>query len=51
MTENEKKEIAELVEIAKELAEYDPQAFMLLRSNMSILKARADMEHQERATA
>lgn len=51
MTEIEKREIAEMVEIAKELAEHDPQGFMLAKSNMNILKNRSDMERQEKESA
>ncbi len=48
MSENEKKNIAEMVETAKYLAENDPQGLLIARSNMDILKARADMEKQEK---
>lgn len=46
MSEKEKKEIAEMVETAKHLAANDPQAFMIAKSNMEILKIRADMDNQ-----
>ena len=46
MSEKEKKEIAEMVETAKHLAVHDPQAFMIAKSNMEILKIRADMDKQ-----
>lgn len=51
MSEKEKKEIAEMVETAKHLAENDPQAFMIAKSNMEILKIRADMDKQEKEPA
>ena len=49
--EKEKKEIAEMVETAKHLATHDPQAFMIAKSNMEILKIRADMDKQEKEPA
>ena len=51
MSEKEKKEIAEMVETAKHLATQDPQAFMIAKSNMEILKIRADMDKQEKEPA
>ena len=51
MSEKEKKEIAEMVETAKHLAVHDPQAFMIAKSNMEILKIRADMDKQEKRTS
>lgn len=51
MSEKEKKEIAEMVDIAKHLATHDPQAFMIAKSNMEILKIRADMDKQEKEPA
>lgn len=44
--EKEKNEIAEMVKAAKQLAEHDPQSFLLAKNSISILKARADMEEQ-----
>lgn len=44
MSEKEKKEIADMVATAKELAKKDPQGFMLAKNSMDILKARADLE-------
>lgn len=44
MSEKEKKEICEMVEAAKYLAEHDPAGLIIAKSNMDILKARADME-------
>ena len=44
MGEKEKRDIAEMVETAKELAKKDPQGFMLAKNSMDILKARADLE-------
>lgn len=46
MSEKEKNEIAEMVKAAKQLAEHDPQSFLLAKNSISILKARADMEEQ-----
>ena len=51
MSEKEKKEIAEMVETAKHLATHDPRAFMIAKSNMEILKIRADMDKQEKEPA
>lgn len=51
MSEKEKKEIAEMVETAKHLATHDAQAFMIAKSNMEILKIRADMDKQEKEPA
>lgn len=51
MSEKEKKEIAEMVETAKHLATHDPQAFAIAKSNMEILKIRADMDRQEKRTS
>lgn len=47
MSEKEKKEICEMVEAAKYLAEHDPTGLIIAKSNMDILKARADMEKRE----
>lgn len=47
MSEKEKKDIAEMVKTVKELAEKDPQGFLIAKSNIDILKARADMDKQE----
>lgn len=44
MSEKEKKEIADMVATAKELARKDPQGFMLAKNSVDILKARADLE-------
>lgn len=44
MSEKEKKEIAEMVETAKYLAENDPQALMIAKAGMELLKARSDLE-------
>ena len=45
--EKEKKDINEMVEAAKYLAEHDPTGLIIAKSNMDILKARADMEKRE----
>lgn len=47
MSEKEKKDINEMVEAAKYLAEHDPTGLIIAKSNMDILKARADMEKRE----
>ena len=47
MSEKEKKDIHEMVEAAKYLAEHDPAGLIIAKSNMDILKARADMEKRE----
>lgn len=44
MGEKEKKDIQEMVETAKYLAENDPQGLLIAKSNMDILKARSDLE-------
>ncbi len=49
MSEKERKEIADMVETAKELAEKDPQGFMLAKNSMDILKARADLGTEDNA--
>lgn len=47
MSEKEKKDIAEMVKTARELAKKDPQGFLIAKSNIDILKARADMEREK----
>lgn len=47
MSEKEKKDINEMVEAAKYLAEHDPTGLIIAKSNMDILKARANMEKRE----
>ena len=44
MSEKEKKDIHEMVEAAKYLAEHDPTGLIIAKSNLDILKARADLE-------
>ena len=51
MSEKEKKDIAEMVKTARGLAKKDPQGFLIAKSNMEILKARADMDMQEIGSA
>ena len=46
MSEKERKEIADMVETAKYLAEHDPQGLLIAKSSMDILKARADMDRE-----
>ena len=46
MNLEEKKAIQEMVEIAKYLAENDPQSLIIANSNMNILKARCDMDYK-----
>ena len=45
------KEFGEMVETAKHLASHDPRAFLSAKSNMEILKIRADMDKQEKEPA
>lgn len=47
MSGKEKEDIQEMVEAAKYLAEHDPTGLIIAKSNMDILKARADMEKRE----
>ena len=49
MSGKEKKDIADMVKTAKELAEKDPQGFLIAKSNIDILKARADMAREQEA--
>lgn len=49
MSGKEKKDIADMVKTAKELAEKDPQGFLIAKSNIDILKARADMDLEQEA--
>lgn len=44
MSEKDKKEIMEMVDIAKMLAKDDPQGLTIAKSNMDILAARCRME-------
>lgn len=44
MDENERKEITEIVEVAKYLADHDPTALMIAKSNIDILKVRSDLD-------
>lgn len=46
VSEKDKKDIAEMVETAKYLAEHDPQGLLIAKSSMDILKARADMDRE-----
>lgn len=48
MSEKDKKDIEKMVETAKYLAEHDPQGLLIARSNIDILKARADMERERK---
>lgn len=47
MSEKEKKNIADMVKTARELAKKDPQGFLIAKSNIDILKARADMDREQ----
>ncbi|WP_434310195.1 hypothetical protein [Hominifimenecus sp. rT4P-3] len=49
MSEAEKNDLEEMIEIAKFLSEEDPKSIPILKSNMQILKARKDMEDLMRA--
>lgn len=44
MGAKEKKDIKAMVESVKFLAVHDPQGFMILKSNIDVLKARSDMD-------
>lgn len=44
MSEKEKKEIQEMVETAKYLAENDPQSLVIAKTGLDMLKARCDMD-------
>lgn len=44
MKAEERKEIKEIVEAAKFLAEYDPNSLIVGSSNMNILKTRCEYE-------
>ena len=46
VSEKDKKDIAEMVETAKYLAEHHPQGLLITKSSMDILKARADMDRE-----
>lgn len=47
MSGKEKKDIAKMVKTARELAEKDPQGFLIVKSNIDILKVRADMDREQ----
>ena len=49
MNRREKKDIAEMVKTASELAKKDPQGFLIAKSNIDILKTRADMDREREA--
>lgn len=51
MTEEEKREIAEMVETAEMLAKYNPQSLMIAKSNFDILKSRCEIERAMRRGA
>lgn len=46
MSEKDKKDIRELVEASKYLADHDPQALLLAKNSIDILKARCELEKQ-----
>lgn len=48
MTTDEKKDIKLMIETAKFLAEQDPRSFLIVKSNIEILKARHDLEVSEK---
>lgn len=47
VSEKDRKDIAEMTETSKYLEGHDPQGILIAKSNMNILKARAEMEKQE----
>ncbi len=44
MEKEEKKDVKKMMETAKILAENDPQSFMIIKSNIEVLKIRHDIE-------
>lgn len=44
LSRKERKDIKAMVEAAVMLAEKDPQGFMIIKSNIEVLKARSDMD-------
>ena len=44
MNNKEKRTIQEMVEIAKYLADHDPQALLIASANIAALKARCDLD-------
>ena len=44
MNEDDRREITEIVEVAKYLADHDPVALMIAKSNIDILKVRSDLD-------
>lgn len=48
MEKEEKKDMKKMMEAAKILAENDPQSFMIIKSNIEVLKIRHDMELVDR---
>ena len=44
MSKEERKDIRSMIEAVTALAEKDPKAFMIAKSNVEILKARSDMD-------
>ncbi len=48
MSEKDKKDIRELVKASKYLADHDPQALMLAKNSIDILKARCELEKQSK---
>lgn len=47
MSSKERKDIREMIESAKDLADKDPQGFMIIKSNIEVLKTRSDMDKSE----
>lgn len=48
MGKKERKDIRDMVDTARILAENDPLGFMIVKSNIDVLKARHDMELAEK---
>lgn len=47
MSAKERNDIKEMIESAQDLAKKDPQGFMIIKSNIEVLKARSDMDNPE----
>ncbi len=50
MNKKEKQEICEMVEVAKYLAENDPQSLLIAKAGMDMLKVRCDLAKSKEST-
>lgn len=48
VSEKDRKDIAEMTETSKYLEGHDPQGILIAKSNMNILKARAEMDREQK---